>query len=65
MINRQQLELNLGRIPAGPPNLMNRLCRRSRAKWWFSRMHEIVEGAREWSTSSPQRPLSAWNVSRQ
>jgi hypothetical protein len=50
MINRNQLELGLER----PPGKRARFAaqnHRARARWWFSRMREVVDHARDWPTA--------------
>jgi len=44
--NRAQLELGIGTRPR--PREGGFSARRNRARWWFARMHEVVDGAREW-----------------
>ena len=47
MLNRQQMELSLENMGDARPWRQRRR-RQTRARWWFNRMHEVVDQAREW-----------------
>jgi hypothetical protein len=61
MLNRQQMELGLPKPPPGQAR-RHKQGRITRARWWFSRMHQIVEQARDWQPApmdAPRRELVA------
>jgi hypothetical protein len=47
MLNRQQMELGLENTADKRPWRQRRR-RTTRARWWFNRMHEVVDQTREW-----------------
>jgi hypothetical protein len=34
--------------------------RQSRARWWFTRMRQIVDRATVWNPAPPPRPIQIW-----
>jgi hypothetical protein len=57
MMNDGQMELGFegGRAPA-----VNRAGRRGWANWWFARMRQVVDRARDWRPAPPARPEQMW-----
>ena len=54
-MNKEQLEINLNglndcRLP------LRRQRRLTRARWWFSQMHAVVDRALDWKPAPPGRP---------
>ncbi len=54
MINRNQLELGL-KNATGSHGRKRFSDRRNRARWWFDRMHQIVDQARDWQPRELRR----------
>jgi hypothetical protein len=54
MIDRQ-LELGLNRAQGIRAHTRNQR-RISKARWWFDRMHEVVNHASDWKPAAPSRP---------
>jgi hypothetical protein len=54
-----QLELGFAGAPACPTTASSR-DRQSRARWWFQRMRELVDCAREWQPVPAPRPEQIW-----
>ena len=58
-MNVAQLEFSLSNtahsIPAAGPRR-----RLSRAQWWFQRMRQVVERARDWQPAPTPRPEQIW-----
>jgi hypothetical protein len=51
MLNRQ-LELTLKSTRSRSPTASN--SRKGRARWWFDRMHQVVDNARDYSSHSSE-----------
>ena len=58
-MNIAQMELSLNNPQ---PRTGAALARRprSRAQWWFARMRQVVERARDWQPAPPARPEQTW-----
>ena len=52
--NQMQITFD-GQTPTRPEP-RNRQTRFERARWWFRRMHEVVEQATDWKEIPPPRP---------
>ena len=54
MLDRQQMELGLENTARGRSGRHGRR-RTTRARWWFNRMHEVVEQTREYLPPAGER----------
>ena len=52
-----QLEMSFGGARGCASPRQRRL---SRAQWWFQRMRQVVDGARDWQAAPPARPEQTW-----
>ncbi len=51
-----QIEISFGGHPDVVRTRHQRQTRVERARWWFRRMHEVVEQAVDWNVPPPPRP---------
>jgi hypothetical protein len=58
MTNDEQMELSLECGRGCPPAV--RRGRPGRAHWWFERMRQVVDRARDWQPAPPERPEQIW-----
>lgn len=54
MLNRQQMELSLENTMRAQGSRQGRR-RMTLARWWFNRMHEVVDQTREHGQGSPSQ----------
>jgi hypothetical protein len=54
-MEKRQLEIDFAApVVMHPP--IDRPRRMTRARWWFERMRQVVDQARDWSAGAPTRP---------
>jgi hypothetical protein len=56
MKDTTQIEMTFDRTAAFRPVIRRRPGRLERARWWFRRMHAVVDLAGDWRTVPPGRP---------
>ena len=61
-VSEPQLELSFG---GGCPPEARRPARQRRANWWFQRMRQIVDRAREWQPAPPPEQIWFPNARRE
>jgi hypothetical protein len=59
LMNIAQLEFSLTNVPSWTGGQFPRR-RPSRAQWWFQRMRQVVERARDWQPKPTPRPEQIW-----